>query len=61
MGGPFTIFPAIQGWSGHREVLLGFAPACVLARLSFADVLDEDAGIGYQRRFHEQHSGEHLY
>ena len=58
MDGPFTILPAIQGESGHREVLLGFAPACVLARLSFADVLDEDAEVGYQRRFHEQHSKE---
>jgi len=56
MDGPFTILPAIRGTSGHRDVLLGFAPACVLSRLSFADVLDEDAEVGYQRRFNEQHS-----
>lgn len=58
MDGPFTILPAIMGKSGHRTVLLGFAPASVLSRLSFADVLDEDAGIGYQRRHNEKHSRE---
>jgi DGQHR domain-containing protein len=58
MDGPFTILPAIQGVSGHRPVLLGFAPASILARLSFADILDEDVGVGYQRRFNEKHSRE---
>ena len=35
---------------------LGFAPARLLAALSFADVLDEDTGAGYQRRFNAKHS-----
>src|SRR5882672_1712693 len=44
------------GQAGHRRVLMGFAPAHVLHALSFADVLDEDTGRGYQRRFNSQHS-----
>lgn len=44
------------GWSAHRRVFLGFAPANTLAALSFADVLDEDTGRGYQRRFDARHS-----
>lgn len=44
------------GTSAQRRVLLGFAPADVLHRLSFADILDEDTGRGYQRRFNPQHS-----
>ena len=39
-----------------RDVLLGFASARQLCALSFADVLDEDRGTGYQRRFSHQHS-----
>lgn len=35
---------------------MGFAPANVLAELSFADVLDEETGRGYQRRFNAKHS-----
>jgi DNA sulfur modification protein DndB len=46
----------VFGWSSNRRVLLGFAPANLLHRLSFADVLDEDTGRGYQRRFNAQHS-----
>ena len=42
--------------SAGREVFLGFAPANVLHSLSFADVLDEDTGRGYQRRFNPAHS-----
>ncbi len=42
--------------SGHRRVFLGFAPASLLHALSFADVLDEDTGRGYQRRFSAKHS-----
>src|SRR5579885_2987650 len=42
--------------SAGREVFLGFAPAKVLYALSFADVLDEDTGRGYQRRFNPAHS-----
>jgi DNA sulfur modification protein DndB len=37
-------------------VLLGFAPARILHAVSFADVLDEDSGRGYQRRPNPQHS-----
>lgn len=44
------------GKSAKRKVLLGFAPANLLHRLSFADVLDEDTGRGYQRRLNPQHS-----
>jgi len=46
----------VSGYSAGRTVLLGFAPACLLHSLSFADVLDEDTGRGYQRRFNAQHS-----
>lgn len=35
---------------------MGFARADALYRMSFADVLDEDLGRGYQRRFNPQHS-----
>jgi DNA sulfur modification protein DndB len=35
---------------------MGFAPARELCRLSFADVLDEDTGRGYQRRLNAHHS-----
>jgi DNA sulfur modification protein DndB len=44
------------GLSSRREVFLGFAAASLLHRLSFADVLDEETGRGYQRRFTPQHS-----
>ena len=37
-------------------MLLGFAPTNLLYSLSFADVLDEDTGRGYQRRLNPQHS-----
>ena len=44
------------GYSAARRVLLGFAPANLLHRLSFADTLNEDTGQGYQRRFNASHS-----
>src|SRR5216683_5175478 len=44
------------GASANRKVFLGFAPASVLYNLSFADVLNEDTGRGYQRRFNPKHS-----
>ena len=44
------------GNSVARRVLLGFAPASLLHRLSFADILNEDTGQGYQRRFNAKHS-----
>ena len=46
----------LRGTSSDRPVLLGFAPAKLLHHLSFADVLDEAKGTGYQRRFSLQHS-----
>jgi DNA sulfur modification protein DndB len=48
--------PGMLGFASHREVLIGFAPASLLNKLSFADVLNEDTGHGYQRRFNPQHS-----
>jgi DNA sulfur modification protein DndB len=44
------------GWSAGRRVAIGFAPARVLYALSFADVLVEETGRGYQRRFNAKHS-----
>ncbi|MDD9996696.1 MAG: DGQHR domain-containing protein [Rhodospirillaceae bacterium] len=46
----------LRGQSAHRPVLLGFAPADLLYKLSFPDVLDEDSGQGYQRPFNDRHS-----
>src|SRR5579859_1486756 len=46
----------VVGHSSFRRVFLGFAPARLLHRVSFADVLNEDAGSGYQRKFNPQHS-----
>lgn len=42
--------------SAQRRVLIGFAPASTLYALSFPDVLDEQTGEGYQRRFNSSHS-----
>lgn len=50
------ILDGIIGASAQRDVVLGFAPANVLYALSFADILDEDTGRGYQRRMNPQHS-----
>ena len=44
------------GRSADKAVFLGFASSSLLSALSFADVLDEDTGLGYQRRFNAQHS-----
>jgi len=46
----------ILGYSGKKQVITGFADARVLYRLSFSDVLDEESGKGYQRRFNVKHS-----
>lgn len=46
----------LKGMSGQRAVLIGSAPARTLAGISFPDVLDEDSGLGYQRRLNVQHS-----
>jgi DGQHR domain-containing protein len=52
---PVTI-PCLRGLSAHRPVLLGFAPANLLYAHSFADILNEDTGQGYQRPFNARHS-----
>lgn len=46
----------LTGHSAGRQVLLGYAPASILCALSFPDVLNEETGRGYQRRFNAQHS-----
>jgi DNA sulfur modification protein DndB len=46
----------IVGTCGARKVFLGFAPARILHSLSFADILDEETGLGYQRPRNVQHS-----
>jgi len=46
------------GLCGNRKVFLGFAPAKVLHSVSFADVLNEDTGEGYQRPFDRDHSSD---
>ncbi|WP_348266198.1 DGQHR domain-containing protein [Edaphobacter sp. DSM 109919] len=48
--------PCQIGFSAGRKVAMGFAPARLLAALSFADVLVEETGRGYQRRFNAKHS-----
>ena len=55
MSSPIVI-DCLHGRSAHRPVLLGFAPANLLYKLSFPDVFDEDSGHGYQRPFNERHS-----
>lgn len=51
-----VVVNGIVGQCGVRKVFLGFAPASALHQLSFSDVLDEESGKGYQRRFNERHS-----
>lgn len=43
---------------GQLPVVVGAAPASTLCRLSFADVLDEDHGDGYQRPIDLKHARE---
>lgn len=51
-----TTIDCLLGQAAQRPVLIGFATARLLHSLSFSDVLDEDTGRGYQRRFNSQHS-----
>ena len=51
-----VVVPCIKGVSAHRPVLLGFAAADLLYAHSFADILNEDTGQGYQRPFNARHS-----
>src|ERR1700741_4818604 len=53
---PPIALPVLRGYSADRPVLLGFGAASLLHKLSFADVLDEEAGTGYQRRIYMPHS-----
>ncbi|WP_439469356.1 DGQHR domain-containing protein [Blastomonas fulva] len=46
----------MRGQSVDRPVLIGFAAARLLHAGSFADVLDEASGRGYQRRLNSRHS-----
>lgn len=48
--------PCTKGFSGARTVVMGFASCSDLHDASFADVLDETTGRGYQRRFNVRHS-----
>jgi len=52
----FLIFNGLIGICGTQEVFLGFAPARILNRVSFADILNEDTGEGYQRPRNKSHS-----
>jgi DNA sulfur modification protein DndB len=56
MAGSAVTIQCVSGQAAQRRVLVGFAPAHLLHSLSFADVLDEDTGRGYQRRFNSVHS-----
>lgn len=51
-----TTLTCMRGQSLDRPVLLGFASARTLHSRSFADVLDEASGRGYQRRLNSRHS-----
>lgn len=46
----------VLGFCGQRQVFLGFAPASLLYSISFPDLLNEEVGCGYQRRFSDKHS-----
>ena len=46
----------VLGTCGGVEVFLGFASAKFLNRHSFADILDEETGRGYQRPHNKWHS-----
>jgi DNA sulfur modification protein DndB len=48
--------PVLLAKAGHLDVALGCATARDLHSVSFADVLDEDHEVGYQRPFDESHS-----
>lgn len=51
-----SVLQCLRGRSVDRQVLVGFASADVLYASSFADVLDEASGRGYQRRLSSRHS-----
>jgi len=49
-------FKGTVGICGSMETFLSFAPANILFKISFADVLNEETGQGYQRPCHTSHS-----
>lgn len=49
-------FCGILGKAGDSEIFLGVAPASSLYQVSFADILHEDSGEGYQRPYNKAHS-----
>lgn len=51
-----TTLLCMPGHSLGRPVLVGFASARALHAASFADILDEASGRGYQRRLNSRHS-----
>ena len=51
-----NILSGIIGKCGHLNAFIGFAPAKNLYNYSFADVLNEDTGTGYQRPMNRVHS-----
>ncbi|NBK26135.1 MAG: DGQHR domain-containing protein, partial [Spirochaetia bacterium] len=51
----FTV-DGVLGICGGLSAFLGFAPANILRQVSFADVLNEETGEGYQRPYNRQHS-----
>jgi DNA sulfur modification protein DndB len=48
--------PVLLATAGHLQVVLGSAPARDLYAVSFADVLDEEREVGYQRPFDQSHA-----
>ncbi len=51
-----TTFLGVTGRCAGRAAFLGFASAKELSELSFAEVLDESSGKGYQRPVNRSHS-----
>ena len=51
-----VVIRGVVGSCADRRVFLGFATARLLFQASFADVLDEESGRGYQRRPNPHHS-----
>lgn len=51
-----TIMVGQTGICGDREVFMGFARANLLYNLSFADILNDETGEGYQRPYNKKHS-----
>jgi DGQHR domain-containing protein len=48
--------PGLLGKSGDLDVFMGFAGASTLLECSFADILQEETGLGYQRPYSKRHS-----